>query len=303
MRIALPDGVLGMASRGDEWADWVARLPRLAGDLLEEWELRQVGIAQHGFTALVLPVVGGRGAAGMLKIASPDEESEHEHLALTHWNGVGAVRLLRADPRRGALLLERLQHRSLRGEGDLEACGVVGGLYGSLHVPAFAQLRLLSDVAGREARRLASLPRDAALPHRLVEQAAALARDFATDAATDGTLIHADLHYDNVLAAEREPWLVIDPKPLSGDPHYELAPMLWNRYDELAGRVREGVRSRFHTLVDVAGLDEDRARDWVIVRMMANAASTLAEAGEGGPDAGECEELTVCVSVAKAVQE
>ena len=62
--------------------------------------------------------------------------------------------------------------------------------------------------------------------------------------------MHGDLHYENVLAGEREPWLVIDPKPMSGDPHYEPAPMLWNRMEELAGDVRGGLRRRFHTIVD-----------------------------------------------------
>ena len=42
------------------------------------------------------------------------------------------------------------------------------------------------------------------------------------------------------MAADRQPWLAIDPKPMSGDPHYELAPMLWNRFEELDGDVRNG---------------------------------------------------------------
>ena len=110
-----------------------------------------------------------------------------------------------------------------------------------------------------------ALPRSAPLPRRLVEQAIALGRDFVADPASTGTLIHGDLHYENVLAADREPWLVIDPKPVNGDPHYEIAPMLWNRWDELAGDTRDGVRRRFHTLVDAAGLADDRARAWVVV--------------------------------------
>ena len=75
---------------------------------------------------------------------------------------------------------------------------------------------------------------------------------------------------------------MIDPKPMSGDPHYELAPMLWNRYDELAGDVRDGLRRRFHTLVDHAGLDEDRARDWVVVRMVLNANWAVQDAQRAG---------------------
>ena len=59
-----------------------------------------------------------------------------------------------------------------------------------------------------------------------------------SDDASTGTMTHGDLHYANVLAADREPWLVIDPKPMSGDPHYEPAPLLWNRWDELDGDIR-----------------------------------------------------------------
>jgi streptomycin 6-kinase len=90
---------------------------------------------------------------------------------------------------------------------------------------------------------------------------------------------------------------------MSGDPHYEVAPMLWNRWAELAGDVRGGVRRRFHALVDAAGLDEERARDWVVVRMLHNAMWRLAD--DPGTDVGMSTEdyLTMCVTVAKAVQD
>jgi streptomycin 6-kinase len=120
-------------------------------------------------------------------------------------------------------------------------------------------------------------------------------------------MIHGDLHFENVLAGDREPWLVIDPKPVSGDPHYEPAPMLWNRWEEMvrSGDVRDAVRRRFHTLVDVAELDEDRARDWVVVRMLHNAMWTVRDAERAGRrlDADEQEWLTRCVTIAKSVQE
>jgi streptomycin 6-kinase len=45
-------------------------------------------------------------------------------------------------------------------------------------------------------------------------------------------LLHADLHYENVLAADREPWLAIDPKPMLGVAEYQVAPALWNRWPE-----------------------------------------------------------------------
>ena len=124
-----------------------------------------------------------------------------------------------------------------------------------------------------------------------------------TDPASTGTMIHGDLHYENVLAGDREPWLVIDPKPVSGDPHYEVAPMLWNRYDELAGDLRDGLRRRFHTLVDAAGLDEHRARDWVVVRMVHNALWALQDDPDRPRRTSTDTYLTMCVAIAKAVQD
>ena len=116
-------------------------------------------------------------------------------------------------------------------------------------------------------------------------------------------MIHGDLHYENVMAADREPWLAIDPKPMSGDPHYEPAPMLWNRFEELEGDVRDGVRRRFHALVDKGGLDEHRARDWVVVRMLNNACWRLQDGPEVHRITPTDEYLTMCIAIAKAVQD
>lgn len=296
--IVLPDGVLAMAARGPEWQRWVDGLPRTVGSQLQEWDLAADGEPLYGFCSIVLPVRTGDGESTMLKIAFPDDESEHEHLALRRWDGQGTVRLLRANPYRRALLLERLHARNLNDVWDLEACEIVAGLYARIHVPALPQLRPLVGFIEKWNADLSQLPRSAALPHRLVEQALSLGADLVSDPASTGTLVHGDLHYENVLAADREPWLVIDPKPMSGDPHYEIAPMLFDRFGELEGYVREGVRRRFHTLVDAAGLDADRARAWVIIRMMHDAMWEITE--NEVPDA---QYLTTCVTVAKAVQE
>jgi streptomycin 6-kinase len=297
----LPDGVLGMAERGGEWAAWVDRLPDLVRDLLDEWELETDGLMMHGFVGLVVPVRTGGGAEAALKVSFPDEESEHEHLALQRWGGRGAVRLSRADPHRRAMLLDRLGPARLTEMWDLEACEVVAGLYADLHVPALPQLRTLTSYVARWTDGLASLPRDAPLPRRLVEQAISLGRDLVSDDASTGTLIHADLHYENVMAAG-DGWLAIDPKPVSGDPHYEPAPMLWNRAEELEGDVRAGVRRRFHTLVDTAGLDEARARDWVVVRMLHNCLWAI-EDDPGLEEPLNRDRITICIAAAKAVQD
>jgi streptomycin 6-kinase len=298
-RVRLPAGVLALAERGEEWAAWVARLPVVVRELLAEWKLTLDGPATGGAVSMVVPVRTGTGGEAVLKVGFPDEESEHEHLALQHWHGNGAVRLLRADPRRRALLLERLETADLGELWDLQACELVGELYGRLHVPAPPQLRPLSGRVRRWVELLGSLPRSAPVPRRLVEQALSIAGDLAADPSTDGVLVHTDLHYANVLAGERQPWLVIDPKPLSGDPHVEPAPMLWNRWDEVvaSGDVRDAVRRRFFALVDAALLDEDRARAWVVLREVVNAVEELDELE---PDR---QWITASITIAKAVQD
>ncbi len=296
--IDLPEAVRVMGRRGPQWQSWVDGLPRTIRDQFDEWDLHADGPALHGHCSIVLPVRTGEGAPAVLKAAFPDDESAHEHLALRRWAGVGAVRLLRADPHRRTMLLERLHHRNLNELWDIEACEIVAQLYGRIHVPALPQLRSLAELISRSSADLARLPRNAPVPHRLVEQAITLGSDLAADTGATGTLIHGDLHYANVLAGDRDPWLVIDPKPINGDPHYEVAPMLWNRWDELAGYVRDGVRRRLSALVDAAGLDFDRARAWVVVRMVHNAMWELTESPEPDPDW-----LTRCVAIAKAVQD
>ena len=302
----LPPGLLALARHGEDLAGWLDGLPRLVRDLADDWELTFDGAPRHGRTAVVVPVRTTGGRPAVLKVGFPHEEGEHEALGLQHWHGNGAVQLLRADPARWALLLERLHaDEDLSSLWDVEACEVVAGFYERLHVPALPQLRRLSSYVERWTGRLAALPADAPVPRRLVEQAVSLGRSFVADPGTDARVIHGDLHYANVLAADREPWLVIDPKPVAGDPHYEVAPLLWNRWEETAGRVRDAVRQRFLTVVDAAGLDEDRARDWAVVRMVHNALWTIEEAASAGRglDAGEREWLTRCVTIAKAVQD
>jgi streptomycin 6-kinase len=265
--------------------------------LLEEWELERDGPVRAGTRAELVPVRTRSGRPAYLKVG--DAPGTHEPLALQHWHGRGAVELLRADPRRDALLLERVHAEDVGELWDVAACEVVGGLYGRLHVTAPPRLRRLSSVVDGWVERLGVLPRGAPLPHRLVEQAIALGRRLRDDTATDGRLLHGALGLEHVLAADREPWLAVAPKPLSGDPHAEPAPALWSRWEEVvaSGDVRGTVRRRFHALVDAAGLDEDRARDWAVLRAVAESAAALD--GCGAPARAM---VTTCITVAKAVQ-
>lgn len=311
MSARIPAGLEARRGLGPEWATWLDLLPRLVAEVADEWSLTLEKESWHGFCSLVLPVTTSSGAPAVLKVGWPNPESEHEHVALQHWHGRGAVRLLRADPGRRALLLERLDREDLTGRWDVEACEVVAALYGRLHVAPLPQLRSQASYVDQWA---AALRRDAAtvpVPRRLVEQTLGLAADLVAEPAT--AVLHGDLHYGNVLRGERDGqpvWLAIDPQPTNGDPHYELEPMLRDRFEEYAapgafGSVRDGIRRRFHALVDAAGLDEHRARDWVVVRSVLNAHWAFEDAVRAGRplDADERTHVTACITIAKAVQD
>jgi len=315
----VPAALEARRSADGAWAAWLDALPGRTRDLLAEWELAldppDEGGPWHGVAAWVLPVRTADGEAAALKVGFPHPEAAHEHLALRAWDGRGAARLLRADPRRSALLLERLGTTDLHAVDPVAAAEIVGALYADLHVPAPPSLPRLSGFVDRWTADLATAPRDAAVPRRLVEQAVSLGRSMAVDAATDGVLVHGDLHFANVLAlpASADPavrggsWLAIDPKPMSGDPAYEVAPLLWNRWAEIeaGGDVRAAVRRRFHAAIDAALLDEDRARGWVVVRVVLNAWWTLEAARAAGRPltADDRLDLTRYVTIAKAVQD
>jgi len=304
--VKIPAALDAQRRIGPDWTAWLDRLPALADEIVADWQLTLDGESTHGFCSLVAPVRTAGGAPAALKVTfDGDEESQHEGLALQRWGGRATVKLLRADPHRRTLLLERLHPEDLTTLRDGEACEIIGGLYATIHVPALPQLRTITSYVARWTEAMQQMPRNAPIPRRMVEQATALAGDFMADEASTGTLIHGDLHYENVLAGDREPWLVIDPKPMSGDPHYEPAPLLWNRWDELDGDIRGGVRRRFHAVIDAAGLDEDRARDWVVVRMVLNAHWAIEDAErEHRPlDADELSWVTQCIAIAKAVQD
>ena len=313
MRMRLPPGLDEQRELGPDWGHWLDRLPRLFVELLDEWALTRDGQdLWHGFCSLVAPVISAAGTRAVLKVTfDGDSESVHEGLVLQRWHGQGAVRLLRADPHRRAVLLERLDRRDLTQVSDLEACQIVAGLYPKLHQPALPQLATLTSHVSRWLDDLAAQPRDIPIPPRYRDQARSLGRDLASDPASVGRIIHGDLHYQNVLATpldlrpDRGQWLAIDPKPMSGDPHYEVAPMLWNRYDELARDVRNGIQTRFRTLVEHGNLDEDRARAWVIVRMILNANWSVQDAQRAGRELSTQERawVTRCIAITKAVQD
>ena len=197
--------------------------------------------------------VAAAGDDAVLKVTPPeDDEADEEADALELWAGDGAVRLLRRDRARRALLLERARPGDdIAGlpEEEATATAVAGGL--RLWQPAAEPFRWIGD----------HVPRwlDNAEGHELVP----LARELyaSLDAGRD-VLVHGDFHHHNILASERG-YLAIDPKPMLGEPEYDVPSFLWN---PLRYRMRLDVTQRRLGAFAAAGLDEARMRMWTVIR-------------------------------------
>ncbi|MGY4277567.1 aminoglycoside phosphotransferase family protein [Streptomyces sp. M18.1] len=267
--IDVPDALAASQAKynGAAGRAFIDALPELAAGFLDRWGLRLDGSAMHGWAALVLPVVAGDGTPAALKLQILDAETEGEPVALRLWDGDGAVRLLDHDPATGTMLLERLDPtRTLAHVADSrEAALVVARLLAHLTAtPAPPGLRHLGDIARgmleRTPQALERVPDPA--DRRLIADCAAAVREVVDE--PGDRLLHWDLHYENVLGSERAAWLAIDPKPLAGDPAFDLMPALDNRYEP------GETRWRFDAMTDVLGLDRERARAWTLGRVLQN---------------------------------
>jgi streptomycin 6-kinase len=125
-------------------------------------------------------------------------------------------------------------------------------------------MRRLADIAQEMLDRTPTALRHIPDPaqRRLIADCAAAVREVAAD--PGDRLLHWDLHFDNVLASPRAPWLAIDPKPLAGDPGFDQWPALDNRF------APEEIRWRFDAMTDILTLDRARAHAWTLGRLLQN---------------------------------
>ncbi len=222
----------------------------MAREVAAEWGLT-LGPALDARHSFVAPA----GADAVLKIvAEADRESTHEADALRLWGGDGAVRLLRHDTARRVLLLERaVPGNDASSLDDSEALPIAVAVGARLWRPA-ERGRPYETVADRVPGWL-----DDAGAHEL---ATAARRTYGRLAPRAGVLVHGDLHHHNLLR-HGDRWVAIDPKPILGEPEYDVATLLWNPIGHVPTPARTEARI---ALLAQGGLDPERIRAWAIVR-------------------------------------
>jgi streptomycin 6-kinase len=250
---------------------WLEALPRAVTQIAAAWEL-ELGrpFLPGGACAWVARARNAAGDKLALKVGWRHYEAEHEADGLRHWDGDGAARCLAVCSHgdTSALLLERClpggQLGRLRPEHRQDE--IVAGLLRRLWMRApreghpFRPLSAMCDQwADGFERRFAADSRG--LDPGLARHGVELLRELPRTAGRVA-LLCTDLHAGNVLAAAREPWLVIDPKPFVGDPAYDTVQHMLNCDDRLASDPA-GLAARMAALLD---LDCDRVRRWLFAR-------------------------------------
>jgi streptomycin 6-kinase len=250
---------------------WLAALPELVGEVASDWGL-DLGDPYEpgGQCAWVAPVRDPAGHELVLKVGWRHPEAEHEADALRFWDGDGAVRCnaARSFEEADALLLERcvpgvqLKCRLAEAEQDV----VVAGLLRRLRERqprephAFGSLQEMCSQWADEFEL--DLARDCrSFDPGLAREGIALLRDLPRTAARE-MLLCTDLHAGNILAAEREPWLAIDPKPLIGDPAFDVVQHMLN-CDQRLARDPGALARRMADLLD---LERERVTLWLFAR-------------------------------------
>ncbi len=271
---ALRQSVESDADYGQRRRAWLEQLPEIVADLARRWSLTLGPPFQPGgCTSWVAPARTATGRRVVMKACwcHRDSEELHEAEGLAVWDGRGAVRLLQADRlgETSALLLEECEPgTALAGalparEQDVIAAGLLRRLW--IDPPTGHQFRPLQTMCDQWAAQFEAEWQSTAVDQRidpgLARAGVGLLRGLPGTTG-QAVLLATDLHPDNILAAQREPWLVIDPKPYVGDPAYDPVQYMLNFPERLAADP-VGFAGRMAGLL---GLDPQRVRLWLFAR-------------------------------------
>nr|WP_209311240.1 aminoglycoside phosphotransferase family protein [Streptomyces spiramenti] len=266
-------------------APWLRRLPELTAQVATDWDVTvERPVTPGGRASLTLLVRGATGEPLTLKLLPSGAAAEHEAEALRVWQGRGAVRVMRGDGARGALLLERARPEvSLRSlpeaKAVLETLSVAHRLWrepGSGH-----RLPDVSEVTAPQVALLRSAADAEPDLGETVEEALAMRARLLAEGPDETRILHGDLRQGTVLAShsERAQWLAVGPHPLVGERAYDLARPVRDRLHDLVASSGAAAvtRRRVRSLADATEVDAERLRAWAFYRAVEAAVRAVAE--------------------------
>ena len=263
--IPIPERITTNCRQTVDGAAWLDQLPNAITDLKQRWSLTlSPPFEEEASCSWVAPCFRQDGTPAVLKLGLPHMEAENEIDGLLFWDGNPTVFVLEADLELNAILLERCEPGvTLREQPENEQDQVIARLLKRLWraLPEVHPFRPLSEMIAawvKESAEQADCLPDAGLAKEGLRIFEVLLNDAPSD-----VLLATDLHAGNVLRAQREPWLVIDPKPFYGDSTYDATQHLLNCKERLHSKPSTTI-GRF---ADLLGVDPERVRLWTFARL------------------------------------
>lgn len=270
-----------------EGVTWLQRLPSIINECARRWSLAVMPPFTNLSYNYVAPARRADGAAVVLKVGFPHRELMTEIAALRYYNGRGIAQLLDAVPEQGVLLLERLSPGTMLVdiEDDEQATAIAAEVMRQLWRPAppdHAFPTVAHWAAGLARLRAEFDGGTGPFPATLVEQAERLFAELLISMDSP-VLLHGDLHHYNILVAERQPWLAIDPKGIIGEPAYETGALLCNPINWFLTEPnsRRVLARRIDQLAETLQFDRARIRGWGLAQAVLSGWWNYEDSGHG----------------------
>jgi len=271
---------------GERGQAWLEALPSLLETCARRWSLSLFPPFDLSYN-YVAPARREDGSDVVLKIGVPNPELDSEIEALRIYDGRGVARLLDSDKELGALLLERLRPGAMlvTVKDDEAATEIAAGVMKQLWQPLPAEHNF--PTVEKWARGMQRLRQEfnggsGPFPEKIVATAEGLFAELLPSSAPP-VLLHGDLHHYNILAAEREPWLALDPKGVAGEPAYEVGALLRNPTPQIAQEpeLSRLLLRRIDQLAQILELDRRRLIGWAVAQAVLSAWWSYEESGSG----------------------
>jgi len=274
----MPDEFTANAlSNGDDGRKWLESIPLVIASCEKKWSLKVSPPFELSYN-YVAPATRADGTKAVLKIGFPkDREFKTEIQALEVFNGEGMVKLLEIDAENSAILIEQVlpgKPLSQMADDD-EATKIIARVMKKLWKPlpknhSFITVKDWSSEIFDYHKN--SSNEDGLIPMYLIDKATRLFIELL-DSEDEQVLVHGDLHHDNILASERDGWIVIDPKGIAAEPAYEVAAMIRNPYEKLKNidDLDTLLRRRIKILSAELNFDPERISKWCFVQTVLSA--------------------------------
>jgi streptomycin 6-kinase len=270
---------------GEEGETWLKGFPVLRDELRKRWSLtnhRPLSGLSYNYLEYARTT---EGEEVVLKIGFPNPELETEIQALRQYNGNGAIKIINADPQKGALLLERVHPgTNLLSVSDNEkairiACQVMTNLW--LPAPEGNQFPSMDTWCRGFDRYQKTYGKSGPVPNEIIQDAQTMSKELL-DTQSEHLLLHGDLHHMNILRSKEGMWLAIDPKGVLGEKAFEVAPLLYNPVSDLQHKngVDQIVDLRLEVLIQHTDLDHYRILLWSYVRTALSLIWEIEEEGQ-----------------------